>query len=156
MIVVGVTGHSNLTDQTSELVHSEMIKILHPFMGNLIGITCLARGADQAFADAVLRLDGELRVVVPAEDYFASISDPASRERCEGYLSVARETILMDFEESGRQAYLAASRYLVDHCDALIAVWDGSAGSGTAEAVAYARDRKRSITVVWPDGAHRS
>ncbi len=62
----------------------------------------------------------------------------------------------MDFEKSGPAAYFAASRYLVDHCDVLIAVWDGSTSSGTADAVAYARDRDRQIIVVWPDGAERS
>lgn len=156
MTVVGVTGHSNLTDQTSELARGELIEMLHPLAGDLIGITCLARGADQIFADAVLHLGGKLKVIVPAEDYFTSISDPVSREHCEVYLSAAEATIAMDFKKSGQQAYLAASRYLVDHCDVLIAVWDGSAASGTADAVAYARDRKRPITVVWPDGAQRS
>lgn len=156
MTMVGVTGHSDLTDRTAELARDELEKVLKPLSGDLIGMTCLARGADQVFADVVLGLGGRVRVVVPAADYFTSIPDPHSRERCEKYLSAAELTIAMDFEKSGPPAYFAASRYLVDHCDVLIAVWDGSTSSGTADAVAYARDRDRQIIVVWPDGAERS
>lgn len=156
MATVGVTGHSNLTDRTAELARDELEQVLKPLSGDLIGMTCLARGTDQLFADVVLGLGGRLRVVVPAADYFTTISDPRSRQRCENYLSAAELTIAMDFEKSGPSAYLAASRYLVDHCDMLIAVWDGSTSSGTADAVAYARTRDRRIIVVWPDGAQRS
>lgn len=133
-----------------------MVDLMRPLANSLVGMTCLARGADQAFADAVLNLGGALTVVIPANDYFAHIADPASRERCDTYLEAAASTITMDFERSGPAAYLAASHYLVDRCELLLAVWDGMTGSGTADAVTYARDLGRSITVVWPDGARRS
>ena len=122
-------------------------------------MTCLARGADQAFADAVLELGGALDVVAPASDYFSGISDPASRERCEAYLVAAASMVTMPHETAGPAAYLCASRYLIDRCDLLFAVWDGSPATGsggTADAVAYARERGRSIVVVWPEGAERS
>lgn len=156
MTRVGVTGHSDLTDRTVELVRDELEKVLPRFSDDLIGVTCLARGADQVFADVILGLGGRIRVVVPAVDYFTSISDPHSKLRCQRYLSVAESTVAMDFEKAGPPAYSAASRHLVDHCDVLIAVWDGSTSSGTAEAVAYAQVRERQTIVVWPEGAERS
>lgn len=158
MTVVGVTGHSNITDSTADLVRGEIVKLLRSKGNDLIGITCLASGADQAFADALLEIGGSLSVVVPAFDYFANISDPAAAKRCQDYLAEAKSTIAMENEFSGPHAYFEASKYLIDNCDLLIAVWDGSAptgGGGTADAVNYAREQGRPVTVIWPVGADR-
>jgi alpha-D-ribose 1-methylphosphonate 5-triphosphate synthase subunit PhnL len=64
----------------------------------------------------------------------------------------------MPFETSGPEAYLAASRHLIDHCDLLLAVWDGAPATGsggTAEAVDYAREHGVAVTVAWPSSARR-
>jgi hypothetical protein len=156
--VVGVTGHTNLTDRTVDIVRREIVEQLRPHSEELVGMTCLARGADQVFADAVLELGGVLAVVSPAEDYFTGITDPSARKRCDTYLAAAASTVTMDYPMSGPSAYLAASRYLIDNSDLLLAVWDGSpptGGGGTADAVAYASRQGRPIVVVWPDGAQR-
>lgn len=50
MVRIGITGHSNLTDSTAELVAEELRKILADQPDHLVGVTCLARGADQVFA----------------------------------------------------------------------------------------------------------
>lgn len=159
MAIVGVTGHTNLTHRSAVLVHREFLDLLRPRANELVGMTCLARGADQIFADAVLELGGALEVVIPANDYFTGISNPVSRERCETYLGAAASTVTMPYETSGPPAYLSASQYLIDRCEVLLAVWDGApmtGSGGTADAVAYARERGRSIVVVWPEGAQRS
>lgn len=158
MTVVGVTGHSNLTARSVDLVYQKIVEVLRPHSPDLIGMTCLARGADQTFADAVLALGGILHVVVPASNYFTSISDTASRERCEAYLRQAASTVTMRHENAGATAYLAASQYLIDRCDLLVAVWDGSpptGSGGTADAVAYALEQGRSTVRVWPVGTQR-
>ena len=54
-IRIGITGHTNLTESTSELVYTALLDALESHVhGNIVGITCLARGADQLFAQAVL------------------------------------------------------------------------------------------------------
>jgi hypothetical protein len=58
MVVVGVTGHSDLTSRLIDLVRHDIADQLRPRAADLVGMTCLARGADQAFADAVLELVG--------------------------------------------------------------------------------------------------
>ncbi len=159
MAVVGMTGHTNITDRSRELIRHELLNVLRPRANDLVGMTCLARGADQVFSDAVLELGGTLEVIIPASDYFTGISDPVSRQRCEAYLDAAASTVTMPYETSESPAYLAASQYLIDRCDLLLAVWDGSPATGsggTADAVAYARERERSIVVVWSEGAQRS
>ena len=45
-------------------------------------------------------------------------------------------------------------QYVVDHCDVLIAVWDGQPArgrGGTAEIVQYAQEQNRPIIRVWGD-----
>lgn len=157
MVVIGVTGHSNLTNRSAELVRCEFLDLLRPHADDLTGVSCIGRGPDQIFADTVLELGGTLNVVIPASDYITGIPDPVSQQRCKAYLDKAASVVNMPYETSGSLAYLAASRHLVDNCDLLLAVWDGVPGtSGTADAIAYARERGRSIAVVWPDGAERA
>lgn len=51
------------------------------------------------------------------------------------------------------KAFLAAGRYIVDHCAVLFAVWDGlpaGAMGGTGDIVAYARQIGRRIIHVNP------
>ena len=57
-------------------------------------------------------------------------------------------------EEDRKRAYEQVGRHVVDHCDVLIAVWDGKPSrgrGGTAEIVAYARERKLPLIIVSSD-----
>src|SRR5947209_19340538 len=67
---VGITGHSNLTVDSSPLVADALrAELAAHASGGLVGVSCLARGADQLFARVVLELGGALEVVLPAADY---------------------------------------------------------------------------------------
>jgi hypothetical protein len=156
MTIVGITGHTNVSRDTEELVHRELDRLLGQLPDQLTGVTCLARGADQVFADVVLARGGDLEVIVPSEDYFDAITDPATRARCDDLLARAVSVRNLPYAKAGREAYQAASEELVDRCETLIAVWDGGDSSGTAGAVTYARARGRKVIVVWPAGASRT
>ena len=48
------------------------------------------------------------------------------------------------------EAYEQAGQYVADHCDVLVALWDGRPATGrggTEEIVQYARENKRPV--VW-------
>lgn len=68
---------------------------LRPRARDLVGLTCLACGADQVFADVVLALGGEVRIVVPAEDYFSGIRDAEDRRRCAEFVRRATSTVTL-------------------------------------------------------------
>ncbi|WP_454196620.1 hypothetical protein [Nocardia sp. Marseille-Q1738] len=123
----------------------------------LIGISCLADGADSLFARAVLDLGGGLIVIVPARKYRDSL--PAEHHRVYDELrSAAMEVIELDREESDSEAHQAGSVRMLEQTDELIAVWDGKPArgyGGTADVVAVARERGIPVTIVWPDGAER-
>ncbi len=53
---------------------------------------------------------------------------------------------------------MTASALMIDTADELYAVWDGEPArgyGGTADVVAYARERGKPVSVIWPDGAYR-
>jgi hypothetical protein len=156
---IGITGHTNLTDATLPLVADAIRGELAPFAGaGLIGVTCLARGADQVFARVVLALAGVLEVVLPAADYRARKVEADNEAEFDDLLGRATTVSTMPFGESGPQAYFAASERMIDRVERMIAVWDGALAAGlggTSDVVRIARDRSMPVAVVWPPGAER-
>lgn len=155
---VGVTGHTNLTPGSVPLVATGIRKILSGQEGPLVGVSCLARGADQVFARVVLELGGRLDVVIPAADYRERKVGPDNRAEFEELIGRAATVRVLPFETSNRDAYVAANEVVFTSVDALVAVWDGAppdGRGGTGDAVEIARARGIPVAVVWPDGAAR-
>ena len=120
---IGITGHVLLADGTAELVYARLAEELQPYAGpGLHGITCLADGADQLFARAVLALDGTYEVVIPAVDYRERAVNQDNLAAFDELLDRATVVSVMPFPRSNRQAYLAASMELLNRCERLIAV----------------------------------
>lgn len=156
---IGITGHSNLTDDTEEAVCTALRGLLVQYPpGEIIGVTCLARGADQLFARVVVDMGGSFEVVLPAPDYRTKIK-PDNVDRYNMLLAVAESVHVMPFDTSRRESYLAASEYLLSKVDEVVAVWDGGPSGGlggTADVVSAARRRGLTVHVVWPPGAARA
>ncbi len=113
--------------------------------------------------------DARLDVVLPLtlEDYLEEFATEESRKefgellrRCRKPVPLRMRRIRDDRHDPGdqaelrRQAYRQAGQYVVDHCDVLIAVWDGQPSrgrGGTAETIQYALEQNRPIIRVWGD-----
>ncbi|MGH8903920.1 MAG: hypothetical protein ACRDYA_20145 [Egibacteraceae bacterium] len=157
---IGITGHSNLPSTTDALVDKALRGALTRFASDqpLVGVTCLAEGADQIFARAVLDLGGRLEVILPASDYREEKVKPENLAIFDELLGQATDVRYMPFDQSGSEAYMAASTSLIAACDRLFAVWDGRPSEGfggTADVVAYARKQGVPVEIVWPEGATR-
>lgn len=146
---VGITGHQRLAHNSAwAWVRGELAAVIGRLAGPLIGISSLAAGADQIFADLVLRRGGTLEVVIPFAGYaekFLRRSDLREYERLLRAASVV-ETLRRSGSEA--EAYMEAGRRVVNYSDLLLAVWDGRPAGGlggTADVVAYAARRKRRI-----------
>ncbi|MDS1268936.1 hypothetical protein RIF23_01365 [Lipingzhangella sp. LS1_29] len=123
----------------------------------LTGLSCLADGADTLFATELLALGGSLEVIVPARTYRDELPDQ-HHPRYDELLAQATHVHRLAYPESTPQAHLAASQYMVDHAEELVAVWDGLPArgpGGTADVVAYAHRRQVPVTVIWPEGTVR-
>lgn len=157
---IGITGHCHLTVASTHLVRRALADELEALRGaEVTGVSCLAKGADQIFASAVLAIGGALEVVLPAADYREREVEPDNAGEFDELTGKASTVRTMPFAESSAAAYMAASECVLDSVEALIAVWDGRpSGScgGTGDVVEAARERGVPITVVWPEGAERA
>jgi hypothetical protein len=154
---IGITGHSSLSDATAVSVADALYAVLSVY-NELVGVTCLARGADQIFARVVLALGGSVEVVLPAADYRERKVKPANVAEFDELIARAASVHTLPLSESNRDAYLAASAHVMSNVDAMVAVWDGAppdGAGGTGDVVRVARERGLPVTVVWPTGATR-
>jgi hypothetical protein len=157
---IGITGHSSLSDDTARRVADELRGILAAYPAeDLIGVTCLARGADQLFARVVLDLGGTVEVVLPAADYRERKVKPDNVAEFDDLTDRAATVHTMPTATSNREAYQAAGEHVMNTVDEMVAVWDGSppdGAGGTGDVVQTARARGLQVTVVWPEGATRA
>jgi len=155
---IGITGHANLTPDTVPLVAAVLREVLSCADPPLVGVTCLAPGADQLFAGIVLELGGRVKVVLPAADYRDRKVGPEDAPLFDELIGRASAVRVMPFPRADRTAYLAASEAMISDVDELLAVWDGGDDSrpgSTADVVRIARARGVPVTVLWPGGAQR-
>ena len=158
---IGVTGHMNMTAETSELVRSEITRILQEeaSWSPITGVSCIAAGADSIFAQAVLDLGGQLEVIIPSTDYRTAKVKPDHADTFDKLVASARVVTTLPFDHASREAYEAANQLLLGSCSTLIAVWDGHPAvdkGGTAAVVEAAQQVGHKVYVAWPKGAERS
>jgi hypothetical protein len=155
---IAVSGHRGFTPEVEELIDKAIRAELQRYCGaDLVGLSCLADGADQLFARAVLDAGGALAVFVPATRYRAGLPDEA-KPRYDALISQAASVHHLNHEESTSRSHMDASVAMIQAAERLFAIWDGEPArgfGGTADVVAYARETGVPVTVVWPDGAYR-
>ena len=115
-------------------------------------ITGMAIGVDMFAAEIVLGLKASysgiiLESAIPCETQAAKWSE----EQRDRYFDIASQC---DKETMIQRSYTAdcmhkRNRYMVDHADYIIAVWDGRP-SGTGKTVQYAQRQGKPITVINP------
>jgi hypothetical protein len=110
-------------------------------------VSPLAEGADRLVAREALRLEGaELEAVLPLSraEYMKDFETAESKGEFTRLEAQARKIVELSSAEAREESYERVGRYVVDHCDVLIAIWDGQESrgqGGTAEIVDYARTR---------------
>lgn len=161
MTTLAVTGHMDLTEESVPLVRTALDELLKRYAedGELVGVSCIAKGADSLFAEAVLAAGGRLTVVVPSQDYRQNKVKPDHAALFDHLVEAAEEVLVLPHETANRQAYEAANTVLIERADRLVAVWNGEPptgkGGGTADTVLEARTAGIPVDIMWPDGAAR-
>jgi hypothetical protein len=154
---IAVSGHRGLPPATIGLVDAEIRARLDGRAAEVTGLSCLADGADQIFARAVVDLGGQIEVVIPAAAYRDGLPAGA-HEHYDWLLARAADVHRLPFTESTSQSHMAASTFMLARADELWTVWDGQPArgyGGTADVVALAHRQQVPVQVIWPGGAHR-
>lgn len=155
---IAITGHRGLPAGTALLIDRAVRDALAACGADVTGISCLAEGADQIFARAVVDAGGRIEAIIPAKEYRDCL--PAGcRAEYDSLLALAASVRQLPFAESNSRSEMAASQIMIDEADEVYAVWDGLPArgyGGTADVVAYARQRGVPVRVIWPPGAVRA
>lgn len=158
VIRVGVTGHRSIPSTVLPYVRSALRGEFSRTDVELEAFSSLAAGADQLFADIALEHGVPVTAVIPGMDYEAHLGDDDARTTYRRILDSCTARVDLPLQPTHEKAYFAAGRWIVDHADHLIAVWDGHPArgpGGTGDVVAYARRTGVPVTVLWEPGVLR-
>jgi len=149
---VGVTGHQRLEEPVRwSWVKRELDRLLSSLSPPLIGITSLAVGADQLFANAVLQQGGSLEVVVPFTGYEFAFPEETERQEYTRLLRCASKAEVLEKQSSDEESYFVSGKRMVNRSELIVAVWDGKPAAGlggTGDIVKYAlQQRKRTVQI---------
>ena len=136
-----------------KLVMTQQIRLLIK-SGVSLFYTGMALGVDQWGAEIILDMKRQfphiqLVAVLPCEEQ-ANKWSSEHRERYFNTLPECDDVITLNSRFTP-ECMLERNRYMVDHAEYLLAVYDGGGRGGTAYTVRYARERKREIIAIHPD-----
>jgi hypothetical protein len=139
---VGITGHQRIEDTGNvwPWVESEFRRWLRALPVD-VGVSSLAAGSDQLFAEVVLDLGGQLLVVIPFLGYETRFKSTSAKRNYSRLLSRATETETLPTLGDDQIGYLHAGKRVVALSDVMVAVWDGKPAAGlggTADVVYHA------------------
>lgn len=147
MSVIAATGHRpNKLGGYGEAAADRLFRLAKWYLNDTMPdrvISGMALGWDQAFARAAAHLRIPFTAAVPFRGQDGTWP-PASRAAYSTLLALADAVVVVsDGGYSGRKMMLR-NQWMVDNCDVLCAVWDGSAG-GTSACVGYAKRAGRVV-----------
>ena len=152
--VVGFTGHRRLHDVAG--VEGAVRKVLTELKAEKgvewVALSSVAAGSDLLFARSALAvgLGWEAVLPLPAAEFRRDFKE-AEWPQVEALLADAEHVRVIGDRGLREDAYLDGGMETVNHCDLLLAVWDGEPSrgrGGTAEIVTYARDVGRPVIII--------
>jgi hypothetical protein len=169
-LVIGVTGHRDLREEDLPRIEREVSSIINnlrrDFLANdgetpIVVLSALAEGADRLVARAAIAQGVRLIAPLPMppweyrRDFATGSKDSASVAEFDQLLAQAIAAPVMPFTRGNSleavrsdpkkraEQYRAVGLFIVQHCNVLIALWDGDerdmAVGGTAEVVTFKR-----------------
>lgn len=154
MVRVGVTGMRDLSGfdvaalKRKVRAHLETLK-----KGNnrSVMLNSIAAGADQLCAEIGLSLGYELVCPLPFAYYRDDFQD-GQRKAYDRLLKRASRVYVVSDSDDKDAAYLAAGKDIVQKCDVLLAVWDGTPQDsicGTVAVMAYANSLGKEVRILF-------
>ena len=154
--VVGFTGHRQVADAVgvAGAIRGVLADLKDKNRVEWLALSSLADGSDLIFARVALelKLGWEALLPLPPAEFRKDFEPPAWAE-VEALLAEAEQVRVIGERVDRNDAYLDCGTETVNHCDLLLAVWDGKpprGRGGTAEIVAYAREIGRPLILIDP------
>ena len=151
MMTIAATGHrpaklggysESLAERMFDLAQACLIEMRAEKI-----VSGVALGWDQAVAEAAISLDIPFIAVVPFQGQEFRWPQ-ASQNHYRLLLRQAAQVVIVSPGGYSRKAMQDRNIWMVDHCDGLLVLWDGSAG-GTGNCIRYARSKRMPILNVW-------
>lgn len=149
---IGITGHQKLGKNESWQWVEDIMRQKLAGVRPLIGLTSLAVGADQRFANIVVAQGGELHVILPFVDYERTFKKQALVEY-RNLLLRAKTVETLKGGSTDEESYLAAGKRMVDLAELIIAVWNGlpaKGKGGTADIVEQVKLMRKPLIHINP------
>lgn len=159
-MIIAVTGHRPNKLWGYNLDHLNYNKLASNLKTALLSNDCthaisgMALGVDTVFAKVVLRLrdsahlDIKLECAIPCLNHSSKWFGESIKEYNK-ILNLADKVTYVTNEEYNNWCMQKRNEYMVDKCDLLLAVWDGSSG-GTGNCVKYAKKKDKNIYIIDP------
>lgn len=130
--------------------------VRHFWVGGALGVDMWAGEILLRLKEEVEYQELELHIALPGEEHDVQW-DARSKERMNFLLRHSAETVIVGNGLTA-QDYRKRNKYMVDHADILVAVYDNnrSIRSGTGMTVNYARGRGIPVVLIHPDTARQS
>ncbi len=150
---VGITGHQDIGSiDTIAWVVKAIEEIVSESKIDL-GLTALARGADQIYAQELLKQKIPYIAIIPSKDYQSTFEKPDQVSQYKRLLDEASEILTLDNNKVSENAFFQAGKKLVDMSDFIIAIWDGGKAKGlggTGDIVNYAVQNRKTVIHINP------
>lgn len=152
-MIAGVTGHQDLgaADAVEWVRVTFDSLVAHERISS--GLTSLAEGADQLFAQVLLDRGLAFKVVVPCASYESVFRSNATRNAYTDLLRASAQRVELPFPAPSEQAFFEAGKFVVTNSDVIFAVWNGLPAKGlggTADVVRFATSLGRRTIHVNP------
>ena len=143
-----VTGHRNLPQNQVNYVKAALLREIEKAVAD--GFTCFmsgfAEGVDQYFVEIVMELQKEnpalkLIAVLPYRKRLDSLKSKAGTYEM---LEACRDVVVIR-EEYQPSVYSHRNRYMVEHSDRVIAVYDGREKGGTVRTIRFTHQMKKEL-----------
>ena len=157
-VVVGITGHRSLAaiDGLVESIETVLDQIEQQWPAlPFTALSSLAEGSDRLVVRCILaRPNAKLVVPLPMaeEEYLRDFTSQHSKDEFRALLAQTHTTIRFPPAPTRPAAYEMAGRYIIDHCQVLVALWNGEppqGEGGTGAVVAWARSQKRPLAWIF-------
>lgn len=145
---VGITGHQKLGSEVRVKWVCREVSYAVKKYNVTQGVTCLATGADQIYAEILKGENIPYVVVIPSDKYEKTFGDRSSLEKYQMLLDQANRMIKLKFNEPNEKAFFEAGKRVVNLSRAIFAIWNGKKAKGlggTGDIVQYALEKNKKV-----------